>query len=177
LSSEIERCLLLGSSFLRSGSVFRLSVAGGMSCFSTSELGGTRGTKSKQYMYYVIYICTQQHPPTCNTPPPPLFPLSSRPLVPGAFDQVRGARSCSGSGDIQATGQNQNPKHELLARLKVKSSQYAPRPVFFCACVGMSLVTSKRHFRSNFFAPRSWWSCSATSSGKRPVVWQRAESG
>jgi hypothetical protein len=43
-----------------------------------------------------------------------------------------------------------------------KSSQCAPRPVFLRIC---RHVTNKQHFRSNFFAPRSWWSCSATASG------------
>jgi hypothetical protein len=36
-------------------------------------------------------------------------------------------------------------------------------PCFFCACVGMSLANNiSARF---FFAPRSWWSCSATASG------------
>jgi hypothetical protein len=43
-----------------------------------------------------------------------------------------------------------------------KSNQCAPRPVFSRVC---RHVTSKQHFRSIFFAPRSWWSCSATARG------------
>jgi hypothetical protein len=40
-----------------------------------------------------------------------------------------------------------------------------PAPRFFCVCWH---GTSKQHFHSkNKFAPRSWWSCSATASGSR----------
>jgi hypothetical protein len=37
-------------------------------------------------------------------------------------------------------------------------------PCFFCVCWH---GTSKQYFRSKNFAPRSWWSCSATASGSR----------
>jgi hypothetical protein len=43
-----------------------------------------------------------------------------------------------------------------------KSNQHAPRPVFLRV---WRHVTRKQHFRSKHFAPRSWWSCSATASG------------
>jgi hypothetical protein len=38
-------------------------------------------------------------------------------------------------------------------------------PCFFARACTCRHVTSKQHFRSKIFAPRSWWSCSATASG------------
>jgi hypothetical protein len=58
-------------------------------------------------------------------------------------------------------------KHELLARLKATNARW---PCFLRVC---RHVTSKQHFRSIFFAPRSWWSCSATASGS-PAAAARA---
>jgi hypothetical protein len=54
--------------------------------------------------------------------------------------------SCARSEEPKLVSQ----KHEILARLKAKSNQCTPRPVFLRVC---RHVTSKQHFRSFFFAP------------------------
>jgi hypothetical protein len=79
---------------------------------------------------------------------------------PGA-EQRRGQRVGPAARSEERGARSQNAKHELLARL-LKSNQCAPRPVFLRMC---RHVTSKQHLRSKNFAPRSWWSCSATASG------------
>jgi hypothetical protein len=66
---------------------------------------------------------------------------------------------------------SEEPKHELLARLKA-TSQCAPRPVFFCACCGMSLANNKQQttFPLEFFSrrgvggPAHWTSCAITQA-------------
>jgi hypothetical protein len=52
------------------------------------------------------------------------------------------------------------------AAIQAKSGrkQCAQRPVFLCVHWH---GTCKQHFRSNFFEPRNWWSCSAPASGSR----------
>jgi hypothetical protein len=48
----------------------------------------------------------------------------------------------------------QAKKAAILARFKGNNTR---RSLFFSACVGMILDTSKQHFRSKKIAPRSWW--------------------
>jgi hypothetical protein len=80
------------------------------------------------------------------------------------------ARSMRPSDQLRDhTGQKR--RYWLVCRFKGNNTR---RHLLFSACVGvgMVLVTSKQHFRFPYgnrrhFAPRNWWSCSATASGSR----------
>jgi hypothetical protein len=61
-----------------------------------------------------------------------------------------------------AAARSHRPNAVVLVRFKGNNTH---RPsFFFCMCWH---GTSKQHFRSQNFTPRSWWSCSATASGSR----------
>jgi hypothetical protein len=61
---------------------------------------------------------------------------------------------------MRPAARSEEPKHELLARLKATNTR---RALFFCACVGMSLANniSARKISRREVGP----SCSATASG------------
>jgi hypothetical protein len=100
-----------------------------------------------------IPIATARHEPRSHVvprcaPPPP---SSKGPRGPWWLVDRPAARS-------------HRPKGAVLARFKGNNTRRSL--FFFCVCWHWH-GTSKQHFRSKIFAPRSWWSCSATASGSR----------